>query len=222
MEIKTRISKDGFPVLYYANVEQEYLVFKKGIRVLPAQYFTDKKLRFTFRGYFAPGTNKWFPNGGFEVTGPGGEYRAYERDQVIVHPEIFEEAKHLEKVLKKREKREQSALDKTEKISKKREREVEDAIPKKRGRRPLTETQRKQRELERLLEPERSHEKGRKRLDPDQRIKREAEKLAQRILKGMTGKRGRPSDPEKKLQRQTDKAIRQQRSGGKRGRPKTK
>ena len=72
----------------YANVDPQYTEFTKGIRVLPAPYFEDRKIMFTFFAQHAPGTPMW-PDGGYEVTGPMGEFRAYYLDQLILHPEII-------------------------------------------------------------------------------------------------------------------------------------
>ena len=211
MEVKERKSKSGIPILYYDEVEPEYLVFKENIRVLPAPFYYEKGLYFTFKKYYAPGEHRYFPEGGFEITGPNGEYRAYDSDQIIVHPEIFKHAKHIEKTNKKRDKRlkeyEAKALGET---------------TKKRGRKPLTDAEKQQRLEDRIAEPEHNHVKGRKRMEPEERIKKEAAKLAERMTRNMTGKRGRPANPELKVQRESDKQKRKLRSGGKRGRPSSK
>ena len=73
----------------YAGVNPEYKQFRKGIRVLPAPYFEDRKIMFTFVQEHFPGSPMW-PEGGYEVAGPTGDFRAYYLDQLILHPEIIE------------------------------------------------------------------------------------------------------------------------------------
>ncbi len=72
----------------YTNVEPLYKMFTKGIRVLPAPYFEDRKIMFTFVAQHDPGTPGWL-EGGYEVAGPTGDFRAYYLDQLILHPEII-------------------------------------------------------------------------------------------------------------------------------------
>ncbi len=72
----------------YADVDPRYIEFRTGIRVLPAPYYEDTKSMFTFVERHEPGTPGWL-DGGFEVRGPGGEFRAYYFDQLILHPEVI-------------------------------------------------------------------------------------------------------------------------------------
>jgi hypothetical protein len=84
IEIENRFG----PRKAYTNVDSQYTEFTKGIRVLPAPYFEDRKIMFTFFAKHEPGTPMW-PDGGYEVIGPMGEFRAYFLDQLILHPEII-------------------------------------------------------------------------------------------------------------------------------------
>jgi len=70
----------------FSDVEPEYLNFEKGCRVLPAPFYNEHALHFEFIKRYEPGEKKTFPNGGFEVYGPGNEVRSFELDQVILHP----------------------------------------------------------------------------------------------------------------------------------------
>jgi len=73
----------------YSDVDPKYLEFKNGIRVLPAPFFEeDQKTMFEFIQRHEPGTQGWL-EGGYEVRGPGGEFRAYYFDQLILHPEVI-------------------------------------------------------------------------------------------------------------------------------------
>lgn len=84
IEIETPIG----PRKAYANVDPQYIDFRKGDRVLPAPYFEDRKIMFTFDKYHEPGEKGW-PDGGYDVYGPSGDYRAYYLDQLILHPDII-------------------------------------------------------------------------------------------------------------------------------------
>jgi hypothetical protein len=83
----------------YDQVDEKYLNFKPGIRVLPAPFFEEPSIEFKLRKRFEPGEKATFPNGGFEVYGPGGEIRSYELDQVIVHPYALGQRKFFTKNL---------------------------------------------------------------------------------------------------------------------------
>jgi hypothetical protein len=72
----------------YSDVDPQYMDFRKGDRVLPAPYFEDRKIMFTFKEYYEPGTKGW-PDGGYDVYGPTGDIRAYYLDQLILHPDII-------------------------------------------------------------------------------------------------------------------------------------
>jgi len=64
----------------YDEVDAKYLNFKPGIRVLPAMYFEEPGLEFKLKKRYEPGEKRTFPNGGFEVYGPGGEIRSFDLD----------------------------------------------------------------------------------------------------------------------------------------------
>jgi hypothetical protein len=202
----------------YINVEPEYLEFKNEIRVLPAPFYFEKNLVFTFKKRHEPGAKGW-PEGGYECRGPNGEFRAYDYDQLIVHPQIFETRKRLDKIRKRQEKEEIKRNKKIEKIQK----DQQNNFKKKRGKgRPsLSEEEKLKRKIERETNPipDGTKKKGRKPLDPQEKIKREAEKLAKKILTG--GKRGRPSNPEKQAERERQNQLRLENNPErKRGRPK--
>ena len=78
----------------YADVDPQYMEFKKGDRVLPAPYFEDRKIMFTFCKQHEPGEKGW-PQGGYDVYGPTGDCRAFYLDQLILHPDII---KHRYKI----------------------------------------------------------------------------------------------------------------------------
>ena len=67
----------------YDDIEPEFIPTTKGVRVLPAPFFYDKKLYFELKTVFAPGEHKSFPNGGYEVVDVSGGVRSYDLDQVI-------------------------------------------------------------------------------------------------------------------------------------------
>lgn len=87
MKVIDKDSKWG-PRKAYTNVDPEYKRFTKDIRVLPAPYFEDRKIMFTFVAQHDPGTLGW-PDGGYEVSGPTGDFRAYFLDALILHPEVI-------------------------------------------------------------------------------------------------------------------------------------
>ena len=87
MKVIDKDSKWG-PRKAYAGVDSEYKNFSKGVRVLPAPYFEDRKIMFNFVAQHDPGTPGW-PEGGYEVSGPTGDFRAYFLDALILHPEVI-------------------------------------------------------------------------------------------------------------------------------------
>ena len=82
-EIKSEFLND-IPV--FTDIEPELLNFTKGCRVLPAPFYEEPQLVFELIQRYEPGENKYFPNGGFEIYGPGHERRSFDLDQVVVHP----------------------------------------------------------------------------------------------------------------------------------------
>ena len=197
--------------LSYTDVEPELMVMKPGDRVLPAPFFYEKNLWFYLIRQWAPGENKLFPNGGFEVRDGGGGVRNYDADQVCLHPEIIKHKKTLDKMLRR-----------AEKAQAQRERAL------KRGKKPPK------------VKVEGAR-RGRPALDPTVKATRDAEKTARAARSGgkrgrpaststpkvvstpkVGGKRGRPSlTPEAIAQKVSTRAATRARSGGKRGRPKS-
>jgi hypothetical protein len=197
--------------LSYTDVEPELMVMKPGDRVLPAPFFYEKNLWFHLIRQWAPGENKLFPNGGFEVRDGGGGVRNYDADQVILHPHVIKHKKTLDKMLRRAEKAQAS-----------RERAL------KRGKKPPKEK----------VEGAR---RGRPALDPAVKAARDADKIARSVRSGgkrgrpastsipkppkvlsTGGRRGRPAlTPEAIAQRVSTRAATRARSGGKRGRPKS-
>ena len=197
--------------LSYTDVEPELMVMKPGDRVLPAPFFYEKNLWFHLIRQWAPGENKLFPNGGFEVRDGGGGVRNYDADQVCLHPAIIKHKKTLDKMLRR-----------AEKAQAQRERAL------KRGKKPPKEK----------VEGAR---RGRPALDPAVKAARDADKIARSVRSGgkrgrpvststpkppkvlsTGGRRGRPAlTPEAIAQRVSIRAATRARSGGKRGRPKS-
>ena len=197
--------------LSYTDVEPELMVMKPGDRVLPAPFFYEKNLWFHLIRQWAPGENKLFPNGGFEVRDGGGGVRNYDTDQVCLHPHVIKHKKTLDKMLRR-----------AEKAQAQRERAL------KRGKKPPKEK----------VEGAR---RGRPALDPAVKAARDAAKAERSTRSGgkrgrpasdkpkvlsaapaTTGKRGRPSLTREVIaQRASQKAATRVRTGGKRGRPKS-
>jgi hypothetical protein len=197
--------------LSYTDVEPELMMMKPGDRVLPAPFFYEKNLWFHLIRQWAPGENKLFPNGGFEVRDGGGGVRNYDADQVCLHPAIIKHKKTLDKMLRR-----------AEKAQAQRERAL------KRGKKPPKEK----------VEGAR---RGRPALDPAVKAARDVDKIARSVRSGgkrgrpaststpkppkvlsTGGRRGRPAlTPEAIAQRVSTRAATRARSGGKRGRPKS-
>ena len=197
--------------LSYTDVEPELMVMKPGDRVLPAPFFYEKNLWFHLIRQWAPGENKLFPNGGFEVRDGGGGVRNYDTDQVCLHPHVIKHKKTLDKMLRR-----------AEKAQAQRERAL------KRGKKPPK------------VKVEGAR-RGRPALDPAVKAARDADKIARSARSGgkrgrpaststpkppkvlsTGGRRGRPAlTPEAIAQRVSTRAATRARSGGKRGRPKS-
>jgi len=168
--------------LYYSNIEPEEVPLTPGIRVLPAQYFYEKRLMFVLVKRYEPGENTYFPNGGYDIRDEGGGIRSYNLDEVVIHPQVFEYKRHLEKVAKRYSK-------KMEKLEKKNAKITKYFQNGKRGRPALSHQQveeRKQIQLNRV----KTGKKGRPGLSPEEKALREEEKARKRAISG--GKRGRP------------------------------
>jgi len=70
----------------YADIDPAFVPMDPGVRVLPAAFFSTRSF-FTLKKRWLPGENKYFPAGGYEVRGEGGETRSYDMDAVILYPE---------------------------------------------------------------------------------------------------------------------------------------
>ena len=197
--------------LTYGDVEPELATIKPGDRVLPAPFFYEKNLWFHLIRQWAPGENKYFPNGGFEVRDGGAGVRNYDLDQVILHPHLIKHKKTMDKMARR-----------AEKEAAKRDRQL------KRGSKPPKEK----------VEGTR---RGRPAIDPAVKAAREAERVARaarsggkrgrpasgaakiQTVKTTSGKRGRPALSTAQVAAKTAaKAATRSRSGGKRGRPSSK
>jgi hypothetical protein len=196
----------------YTEVEPEFCATEPGTRVLPAQYFYEKRLFFHLKKRYEPGENKFFPKGGFEVRGEGGEIRCFELDQVIIHPEVLKYKKTLDKMARR-----------AEKEAKKRGRKSGAGVPKvksqpgtvRRGR-PALSAEEKAARLSAQAEA-RVRSNGRKGRPKSTHIK------PQTTPKTTGLKRGRPAlTAEQKQQKIDAKAAVRVRSGGRKGRPKSR
>lgn len=195
---------------FYTDVEPELEAREVGVRVLPAQYFYEKRAHFELSKRYEPGENKFFPNGGFVVVGEGGVRRCYDLDQVIIHPSIIKHKKTLDKMIRKAEKEQ----GKRKRQYKKAAREAIKGNGK-RGRKPLDPAEKARREQEKV---DRAQKSGGLRGRP------KSENPTPKTPKAPTGgKRGRrPLDQATKDARAREAAARSIRSGGKRGRPARK
>lgn len=196
--------------LFYSDVEPELVATEPGTRVLPSAYYYEKKVRCELMKRYEPGEYHLMQNGGFEVWVEDGGRRYFELDQVIVHPEIIEHARRLEKMKLK-----------AEKTQAKRDKEYERAQRKavkeagKRGRKALSPEEKAQREADRAA---RAIKSGGKRGRP-----KGSGVSTPKTYVPTGGKRGRrPLDQATKDARAREAAARTVRSGGKRGRPKRK
>jgi hypothetical protein len=194
--------------LAYDEVEEIFVPTEKGVRVLPAPFFYDKKLYFELKTAYAPGEKKTFPNGGYEVVDVSGGIRSYDLDQVIIHPAILQHKKMLDKMARRAEKQ----AKKRERTMKKMARENKPKYGRK-GRPALDPAVKAHRDR---LKADAKDRSGGKRGRP----KSQAPKLVDPKPVGK-GKRGRPSlTPEARAQRASTVAATRARSGGKRGRPR--
>ena len=196
--------------LAYDEIDKNFLATEKGIRVLPAPFFYDKKLYFELWKRYEPGDKATFPNGGYEVVDVSGGIRSYDLDQIIIHPQVLQHKKMLDKMARRAEKQAKKRERTMKKIGKENK-------PKhgRRGRPAIDPALKAARVASKVEAGVRS---GGKRGRP-----KSTEPKAVSTPKVSTGKRGRPAlTPEAIKQRAADKAATAKRSGGKRGRPKSK
>ncbi len=165
--------------LAYEDAEPELLEFKDNIRVLPAPYYYEKNLMFTFMARYEPGEKTTFPDGGFEVRGPSGDIRSFYLDQVVIHPYLINHKKMVNKIRVSDEKQ----RIKQEKHIKRMEREAKKGTGK-RGRRALTPEEKAERELIQANKPVGTGKRGRPAMDPSL--------LKPKYEPKGYGKRGRP------------------------------
>jgi hypothetical protein len=193
--------------LAYDEVEDVFLPTEKGVRVLPAPFFYDKKVYFELKAAYAPGDKKTFPKGGYEVVDMNGGIRSYELDQVIIHPIVLKHKKMLDKIARKAEKQ----AKKKERTLKKIGKENRPSTGR-RGRPALDPTEKALRDTAKAESKVRSGGKRGRPANPN--------KIVVDKPKG-TGRKGRPAlSDEQKAAREAAKAAQTKRSGGKRGRPK--
>jgi hypothetical protein len=194
--------------LVYDEVEPEFIATEKGVRVLPAPFFYDKKQYYELHKRYEPGEKKTFPNGGYEVVDISGGIRSYDLDQVIIHPAVLKHKKMLDKMARRAEKEQR----KRERRNKKAVREAR-VKHGRRGRPSLDPTVKAQRDA---LKAQKNQTSGGKRGRP-----RSTEPKQPKPLKATGGRRGRPAlTAEIKAQREQAKVNLKQRTGGKRGRPR--
>jgi len=195
--------------LAYDETEEIFIPQERGVRVLPAPFFYDKKQYFELKKRYEPGEKTTFPNGGYEVVDVSGGIRSFDLDQVIIHPAVLKHKKMLDKMARR-----------AEKEQKKRERRVKqigkENKPKtgKRGRPSLSTAEKMVREN--LKEQAKVRSGGKRGRPKSTKIKTVS------TPKTSGGRRGRPSlTPEALARRVADKVALQKRSEGKRGRPKS-
>jgi hypothetical protein len=193
--------------LAYDEVEEIFVPTEKGIRVLPAPFFYDKKLYFELWKRYEPGEKRTFPNGGYEVVDVSGGIRSYELDQVIIHPAVLQHKKMLDKMARRAEKQ----AKKKERTLKKLTKENRPSTGR-RGRPALNPAEKALRDTAKAESKVRSGGKRGRPANPNKIV----------VVKPQgTGRRGRPAlSAEAKAAREATKAAQTKRSGGKRGRPK--
>jgi hypothetical protein len=195
--------------LVYDEIDEVFLATEKGIRVLPAPFFYDKKQYFELQRRYEPGEKATFPNGGYEVVDISGGVRSYDLDQVIIHPSVLQHKKMLDKMARRAEKEQKKRERRSKQIG--RENKVKTG---KRGRPALSTTEKMVREN---LKEQATIRSGGKRGRP-----KSTEPKAVSTPKVSSGKRGRPALSAEAIRlKAVDKAATTKRSGGKRGRPKS-
>lgn len=195
--------------LAYDETEEIFIPTEKGVRVLPAPFFYDKKLYFELKAVYAPGDKKTFPNGGYEVVDVSGGIRSYDLDQVIIHPLVLQHKKMLDKMARRAEKEQKKRERNMNKIGR------SSTLGKgtgKRGRPALDPALKAQRDAIKAESNVRSGGKRGRPANPNRVV----------VVKEKTGgKRGRPSlSAEARAAKEAAKVAQTKRSGGKRGRPK--
>lgn len=194
--------------LFYTEVEPELHATIPGTRVLPSCFFYEKKTRCELLKRYEPGEYRLMPAGGFEVWCEDGGRRYFELDQVIVHPDVINHAKRMEKAKLKAEK-EQAKRDKAYARA---ARQANKAAGK-RGRKALSPEERAQREADKAA---RAIKSGGRRGRPKSEVV-----STPKVYVPTGGKRGRkPLDQATRDARAREAVARTVRSGGKRGRPK--
>lgn len=197
--------------LTYGDVEPELATIKPGDRVLPAPFFYEKNLWFHLIRQWAPGENKYFPNGGFEVRDGGAGVRNYDLDQVILHPHLIKHKKTMDKMARRAEKEAAKRDRQLKRGSKPPKEKVEGA---RRGRPAIDPAVKAAREAERVARAARSGGKRGRPASGEPKIQ---------TVKTTSGKRGRPALSTAQVAAKTAaKAATRSRSGGKRGRPSSK
>jgi len=193
--------------LAYDEVEEIFIPTEKGIRVLPAPFFYDKKLYFELWKRYEPGEKRTFPKGGYEVVDVSGGIRSYELDQVIIHPAVLQHKKMLDKMARRAEKQ----AKKKERTLKKLTKENRPSTGR-RGRPALDPAEKALRDTAKAESKVRSGGKRGRPANPNKVVA---------VKSQGTGRRGRPAlSAEAKAAREAAKAAQTKRSGGKRGRPK--
>ena len=195
--------------LAYDETEEIFVPTEKGVRVLPAPFFYDKKLYFELWKKYEPGDKPTFPNGGYEVVDVSGGIRSFDLDQVIIHPAVLQHRKMLDKMARRAEKEQKKRERRSKQIGK--ENKVKTG---KRGRPALSTSEKMVREnLKEQAKVRSGGKRGRPKSDTSKTVS---------TPKVSSGRRGRPSlTPEALARKVADKAALQKRSGGKRGRPKS-
>jgi hypothetical protein len=189
-------------ILFYEDIEDEFLKFHRGIRVLPAPFANDQNLHFEFIKRHEPGTKGW-KDGGYELRGPNGELRAFHLDQLIIHPKVLGR-----KITFNDEEQEETKVI-----------EVKPKSGKGRGRPSLDPEERERRAKAREYVPKGHGKKGRPPMDPE--LKKIKEALTVDKEKGKRGRK--PLDPAVKAQRELEAAMKLEKHGKRgRGRPKSK
>lgn len=199
--------------LHYDEVEQELQVTSETpalTRVLPSQFFYEKRLFFYLIKRYEPGEKKTFPQGGYEVRDEGGAMRSYKLDQVIIHPAVIKHKKTLDKMARRAEKEQRKRDRQSKKIN-----QTDKPKHSRRGRPAMDPELKAAKEAEKAARVSAGRKRGRP---------RKGDGLApKKVYVPTGGKRGRrPLSPEVRAQREIDQAKVRARSGGKKGRPKRK
>ena len=196
--------------LAYDETEEIFIPQERGVRVLPAPFFYDKKQYFELKKRYEPGEKTTFPNGGYEVVDVSGGIRSYDLDQVIIHPAVLQHKKMLDKMARRAEKEQKKRERRVKQIGK--ENKVKTG---RRGRPALSTAEKMVREnLKEQAKVRSGGKRGRPKSDTSKTVS---------TPKVSSGKRGRPALSAEAIRlKAADKAATVKRSGGKRGRPKSK